>query len=368
MHYQVAIIGAGVAGASALLALQKSGLNIALIAPKQQPAFRIGETLPPVAKQELIELGVWENFVRLKSHIKCYAKFSAWGSAHLREQLYTGHADEHAWALDRPAFNQFLLDSALARCPLTYIEDKVTSAQRHNGNWSIHLKKRPEAVSASLLVDATGRAAVVSRNVHQRHRLDKMICVYTTLFQQDKSILATPGPLVEAVADGWWYTALLPGQRLLLSFFTDSDLFDHQKRRNTLFWEKQLAQSMYTQKRIISAGFSKKYDFKLVDAATIITDEIATSDFFAIGDAAACFDPLSSHGITTALWSGRKAAAAIEAIFHSEPAAFRAYAQSFQEGMHQFLNGRYKMYSAEQRFRNSPFWQRRHKQVPSAFY
>jgi flavin-dependent dehydrogenase len=80
----------------------------------------------------------------------------------------------------------------------------------------------------------------------------------------------------------------------------------------------------------------------------------------AAGDAAAAFDPLSSHGLTTALWGGRHAALAAAACLAGDPEPVARYAATLRDAMSAFLRQRGSVYAHERRWPDRPFWQRRH--------
>ena len=82
--------------------------------------------------------------------------------------------------------------------------------------------------------------------------------------------------------------------------------------------------------------------------------------WMAIGDAAATFDPLSSHGMTTALWSGARVVDALTPwLANAEPDALTDYANAVSAGVLKFRTNRAQLYGRERRFTGLPFWDRR---------
>ncbi len=79
----------------------------------------------------------------------------------------------------------------------------------------------------------------------------------------------------------------------------------------------------------------------------------------AAGDAAAAFDPLSSHGMTTALWSGRQAALGIDAMLKGEAESLRVYAETMTAGVARYRVECQAVYAQEWRYADRPFWRRR---------
>jgi flavin-dependent dehydrogenase len=236
----------------------------------------------------------------------------------------------------------------------TLIEEKITGAAFNDQCWVVKTSGGSR-IKAARILDCSGRAGVVVRNHANRERYDKLVCRYTVVNQVDLGIKPTSATLIEPVRDGWWYSVLLPDGRLLVSFFTDSDL---PVARET-DWSELLAGTEYTQQRIITAGFPVPTVGKVVDAATIVTNLPAGGHLLAAGDARACFDPLSSHGMTTALWSGRRAGEALAAAPEVQDGLLAKYRQDYQAGIDNYLAEQRRIYGLERRFVGAAFWRRR---------
>jgi len=93
----------------------------------------------------------------------------------------------------------------------------------------------------------------------------------------------------------------------------------------------------------------------VTDAATAHLDRVGGDGWLATGDAAACFDPLSSQGILTAVLMGREAGSAV-----TEGAGAPArYAARYERLLAEHLAGRADYYELERRWPDAPFWARR---------
>ena len=86
----------------------------------------------------------------------------------------------------------------------------------------------------------------------------------------------------------------------------------------------------------------------------------AANDWIAAGDAAAAFDPLSSHGIGSAVAGGTQAASAVSAALDGDDGAFTRYTDRLRADYARYLWLRHAYYQEEQRWLDSPFWSRRH--------
>ena len=352
MTYDLVVVGGGIAAAAALIRLQGSGRRIAVIRQEATPGFKIGETLSPAANQELRLLGLdtaeMERFCR-----PARSKFSCWGTNTLRETYQWRSGAQTGWCLDRVRFEQWLWKQAEATA-FTLIEEKVVGADFSDQCWTVSTKGGTR-IKAVRLLDCSGRAGVVVRNHGSRERYDKLVCRYAVLEQMDEDIDPTVATLIEPIKDGWWYSVLLPDGRLLVSFFTDSDLAPAR----VVNWPELLAATEYTLRRIVSAGFQVPITGKVVDAATIITKIPTSGHLLAAGDAWACFDPLSSHGMTTALWSGRRVGEVLAATTTDQTHLLAKYHEDYQGGVNKYLEEQRRIYGLEERFVRAEFWERR---------
>jgi 2-polyprenyl-6-methoxyphenol hydroxylase-like FAD-dependent oxidoreductase len=352
----VAIVGAGIAGCAAALTLADSGLAVALIGPPADPAERIGESLAPAANRLLRELGVAADF-SAAGHRAANAMYSAWGSQLLVERNLSMHLDGPGYVLNRAAFDNMLYRAAAATGALV-LADQVTKVERRDSIWSVRLSGGSQ-LAARFLLDSSGRAAVVARRLAKRQRVDHLVVAYGFLQQSDDAVEPTSATLVEAVPEGWWYAALLPDQRLVLALFGDPDTLPRGVSRDLAVWRACAAATRHISAWLDSAGYAIDAPPRLASAATMWLEPVAGSGWAAAGDAAAAFDPLSSHGLTTALWSGRQAALAAAAALAGAPAPLAHYAATMRVASHGFLRQRRFVYGREQRWRNQPFWARR---------
>jgi flavin-dependent dehydrogenase len=216
-------------------------------------------------------------------------------------------------------------------------------------------------VNARFVLDCSGRAAVFGRRRAGQCRADRLVAAYDFLRSHDAAVELTPATLIEAAADGWWYAALLPDQRLSLAYFSDPDLLPRGLAHDAATWHALVASTRYVLRWLDDAGFRIDRPPRLASAATTWLQPAAGEDWATAGDAAAAFDPLSSHGLTTALWSGRRAALAGAAALDGEPARLASYTETLGAAVHTYLAQRQAVYGRERRFADRTFWRRRQR-------
>lgn len=363
MVYDLIIVGKGIAACAAAISLSKCRWRIAVIAPEEEldstllaERFKIGETLSPAANQALQALDLYEDFLA-EGHFKAFSSFSSWGTGELKEKYIWEGKQQAGWYLDRVKFEDFLWKKA-QRTSFDYFNEKVRSATYENQTWEVNIKNGT-ALQAKYVLDCTGRSAVISRNFNQRKRLDNLVAIYAVLNQDKAEVEPTIASLIEPMTNGWFYSSLTPRKQLVVAFFTDSDLIPAGLPGDLAAWKQLLATADYTQQRIESAEFEIKAVPKVTDASTIITTSFQQAALLVAGDTAASFDPLSSHGMTTALWSGQKAALAFLDLMQGSRLAIEGYEKTLQEGIEQYLQEKRSIYHLEKRFSVAPFWERR---------
>ena len=105
-------------------------------------------------------------------------------------------------------------------------------------------------------------------------------------------------------------------------------------------------------------GTPRRLD-RLIAASAVVQREPHGADWAAVGDAAATLDPLGSHGLSVALWSGERVASAALAAVNGDGSVLETSAAALSRGLARFASASVVHYGAEGRFPDAPFWQRR---------
>jgi len=330
--FDVAIIGGGPAGAAAALTLLRySRLRPVIVERSSYDTWRAGETLSPGVLPLLAYLGA-ESVLTEQTQRRAYATSAAWGSTDVvsRDFLFTGGGD--AWHLDRARF-----DASLAQLVTERGGTVLT-----NTAWPIELASR-------FVIDASGRHAAYARTHGARAAIDDHLTGLVAIFEGgEESGTAT---LVEAVEDGWWYSARLPGNRTVVAFMTDADVVRTARHG----WEERLPH--HTRHRVASASLD--HGPVVCPAHSQILEPVIGDGWIAAGEAAAAFDPLSSMGIGYAIASGIQAARIAAATLAGNSEHARLYAADVRRHYDAYLARRQAYYAIEQRWPDSPFWARR---------
>jgi flavin-dependent dehydrogenase len=354
--FDVIIIGGGPAGAAAAITLAVQGIRTAIIERSDYSTPRVGETLPPAIRSTLISLGVWQRFLE-DGHIESFAIRSAWGTPQLRDSVHIYNPYGSGWHVDRTRFDRMLVTAASNAGALLLIQARIMNLSHdRTSDWQVAIlqHRRSRYLHASFLIDATGRTAAIRVGLPRSFNVvDRLIGVVRFF-----AGVAEPYILIEADAYGWWYSAPLPHDRLVVAHMTDADLFAVSDCSPYYYWHRQLAEAPLTSARIGQETPLTK--LKIVSAASLIRSPICGTDWLAAGDASVAFDPLSGRGVYNALKGGIFAAKAVTTRFAGNNEAFTEYSEWINSQFSNYLQMRSAFYSKEQRWPHSPFWRRRH--------
>ncbi|MEV0537666.1 tryptophan 7-halogenase [Kitasatospora sp. NPDC050463] len=352
----VVVAGAGPAGAAAAVALVRAGRTVLLADAGRGPA-PVGEALPAAARVLLRDLGA--DGALSEGHVACLANRSAWGGPELAsvDSILDPHG--HGWHLDRELFDRRLREHAQEQGARLATGSAVRPLARSaDGGWTVELRGRG-TVRCRWIVDATGRRAAVATACGARRLVrDRLVAVHLTLGPAPERTDTTT--TVEAAPDGWWYTAPLPAGRRLLAWYTDADL---PAARTAL--PTALAATRHISPLTGPHPWPPDTVPRRAPAHTARLVSVHGDGWTAAGDAAVAFDPLSSQGILTALFTGLSAGRAVHAHLDGAPDALAGYARAVAEVHAVYLRNHRHHYAAEHRWPDRPFWQRRHTPTPA---
>lgn len=343
--------------------LARRGIETVLLERSKGSGNPVGECLAPSANPLLCRLGVYDALLA-SGPLPSYGNRSAWGGDGMpADRDFLREPFGHGWHLDRPAFNAALLEVAAAAGVRVWRQARAVTFERADGCWQIGVETPNGArmLSATMLVDASGRGAAVARRQAVRRRsFDRQVAAVAVLSND----AATEAPhdattVIEAEACGWWYAALLPDGRLSVAWFSDPDLLARSAVWRPAVWWERLGASELISKLIGAHGYGMPARVQTLAAGSALLTRPTGDGWIAAGDAAASYDPLSSHGIGSALAGGQQEARAVAAALAGDATAFSAYEDRLLAGYARYLWTRQAYYAEEHRWPESPFWARR---------
>lgn len=395
----IAIIGAGLGGCIAALALAPH-YSVTLIDKNANPPPRVGESLPPAAKRILSKLGLVD--ILNQGHVISHGMASYWGSEQVQMFDNLRNPDGMGWHVDRQILEQALREAAKERgvncCwPCELKSSELLSSEDKNEQWRLSLiagassvesgeesvELQDRTLKANIVIDATGRHCTFTRQQGiRRQQQDKLVSVWMTYCTSDKKQMSSIHP----TPDGWWYCAPIPqlprsseiriadgyaGIPRVMSYQTDSDLLDKALTRSTANSTAQSTEAMLNSAKAVPSLVA---ELASIDVATISHHGLVAANssklvnaqgnnWFAVGDAAMSFDPLSSQGMFNAMASAMQLCDLILEMGIDSEAAISDIANEFNlqlEQIWQHYEGHKRYYYAqEKRWIDQPFWQRR---------
>ncbi len=361
-NVDVLIVGGGPAGAAAAVSFS-SARRVAMIDLRTECAPRIGESLPPVARRLFADMGLLDSFLK-QNHAPSFGNRSRWGSNNIVENDFLRDPEGHGWHLDRARFDAWLRDAAVERGAELIAPARLISIEWMRDRWNVETATAAgkRIISASVVIDASGRSSTVAHLLGARRRVeDRLFCSWI----YGRENVSTPGAgffYVEAEEDGWWYTAPLPGSRRVLAFHTDADLMKDGGVRSISDAKGLFIRAMRLRglgQLLGECNFIASDDFGLTAAHSAVLEPFGGPAWLAVGDAAMSFDPLSGQGLLNALFTGLTGANAVEQYLKGEASAFAEYKKPLTGIWNLYRQRLDDCYYAENRWPHSPFWKRR---------
>ncbi|MEP6573303.1 MAG: FAD-dependent monooxygenase [Gemmatimonadota bacterium] len=353
------IVGAGPAGAATAIALAQHGRTTVLVDRNPEIPNRLGEALPPAILVPLARLGVGDHF-RDESHFASTGTRSIWGSGVDTDSEFLFRPHGAGWHVCRDQFDTMLVARATSIGTRLHLGTRITGMCWTSAGWEVEVEsERGESVSylARYLVDATGRASAAARRLGVcRVAVDRLVGVSAIIDISGSSRNPGHDLLVEATESGWWYSAPLRGDQMVVTYLSDADLYPGD-RRSIEGWRNLLMLAPHTERRV--GGSPLVGGLRVGSARTSRLAAIAGRDWLAVGESAMALDPLSSAGVHRALTDGLEGAEAIEQHLSGDVGAPIQHARASHALFEQYLQLRRMYYRHERRWAESPFWRRR---------
>jgi flavin-dependent dehydrogenase len=356
---EVAVIGGGVAGCAAALALATNGVrNVRIFEASRARAPRVGESIPPDTRTLLQRLGIWEQFLE-QAHEKCLGSCSVWSSPEVGYNDFVLNPFGHGWHLDRDRFEGLLSKAAVKAGAGWRSGTRLTACARlSDGRFALSFRTAEgagETLVARHVVDASGVGSSFARLVGARQlSLDRLFFVYGFFEFGAGSAYDSKSTRLESVRDGWWYLAALPGGRIAVALATDLEAIRARKLHLRDQWFASLLQTTHIASQLDGSRLVSQ-ELAVRSAPSFRLDRAAGHSWYAAGDAASAYDPISSQGIHKALSDGIGAADAIAS--HTE--AWVEFDLSIREAFEIYAANRNYLYGLENRWPDAPFWKTR---------
>lgn len=357
---EVAVVGAGPAGAITALQLTQAGCSVVLLERSKFDRPRVGESLAPDVQPLLVSLGLWPQFLTLKP-LPSYGTRSAWGSSDAEDHSHLMTAYMNGWHIDRLAFDRMLAHAALQCGTQVYLASRITCCQSigHDGFvLRIANTEGTHELRTKFLIDASGRHSCMASPLGARRTIfDRLIGVAAQFYDDNAS--SNCYTLVETTPDGWWYSAPVSLDRSVVMLMTDGDLARLQDMDLLTNWQKALHRAKLTEARFNGSGLCWGPRIYSAVSQRLMKDPADSKPWLAVGDAALSVDPISGSGVIRAFRTAREAAAAALAVLNGDAGAMANYEAQRNSECTKYLIERTIYYGMEERWPEATFWKRR---------
>ena len=258
--------------------------------------------------------------------------------------------------IDRHAFDRLFLQRA-ANLGVIHRSARVKACRsREGGGWCLDVDG-DLTLSAGAIVDGTGRGCHISRAVGASVEVRDRLTAVVGRFWPARSPAAPP--LVEAIPEGWLYSATVPSGALIAVLVRDLVKSDASI---TGIWVAALFDAPCTRGRVADAQPCDPLTTHVVTVQTAIV--APTVPCVSVGDAALGLDPLSGGGLRVGLETAIEAAGAVAALLDHDHEPATIYAAGLRHRFAQHVMERAHYYTLEDRWPNLPFWAARRTESP----
>lgn len=362
----VFILGAGPAGCSVALNLSPF-FKVMMIDRKATPLPRVGESLPPAVNKLLMDMGLWDDFIR-QGHLPNYGNQSAWGTHETNETDFIKDPSGHGWHLDRQKFEIWLQEKAKQRGCLFLSDTKMVDFNWKDDFWEINISNnsRTQKLKSKLVIDASGRNPFIARQLGaERMALDNLVCAW--MIGKDNPMKSLQGrSRIQADSDGWWYTTAIPENKRIIAFHTDTSIPTIKTIRSKRKLMELIQENKELGEHVCLETFSASSDemeYGTTAANSSVTKPFTGNSWLTVGDASFSFDPLSSQGIFNAMYTGLAAAESCYRFLNKEITDFQEYDSVLEKIVNVYKNRIYHWYAMEKRWKDNQFWKNRHEKV-----
>ena len=355
------VIGGGPAGSTTAALVAEYGHRVLVLERDKFPRFQIGESLMPGTYWSFERLGILDKLKKSTFVRKYSVQFfsgSGKGSAPFYFNQHDPHESSVTWQVLRSEFDQLMLDNAKEKGAEVKqgasVLQVLFKGKRATGVQVKCRNGRVKDLSASVVVDATGRSALISRRLKTKTvepNLKKAsIFTHYKGAHRDKGIDEGATLILNSKdKESWFWSIPLPDDVVSVGVVGGLDyLLQNRKGSPQDIFREELDLCPRMKERL--EGAEQLFPMKVTQDFSYRSSQLAGDGWVLVGDAFGFVDPVYSSGVFLALKSGEMAADAIhEAIEKNDfsGAQLGKWEAEFMPGMEAIRKLVYAFYSKE---------------------
>ncbi len=335
LDFDVAIIGAGPAGAIAAALLCQTGYSVCVIERSTFPRFSIGESLLPQCMAFIDEAGMMAAVENVNFQCKKGADFSYDGrmaTFDFSNKSAPGH--EYTFQVKRADFDNILINEATRHGAVVFYKTSVSGVDFSKDAVKVDVACGDEmqTITARFCLDASGYGRVLSRllNLEKPSVFPPRMSLFTHIqdniddpsYNRDHILIAVH-PVHK---DIWfWLIPFSDGRSSVGVVGADLD--------GTL--NEYIAAESRLSQLLRNAEFDN--EIQKIQGYAVSVDKMYGENFALLGNAAEFLDPIFSSGVTIAMKSASLAARTLDRKFKGETVNWeKDYAQPLGVGLNTF--------------------------------
>jgi len=322
-QFDVIVIGGGPAGATTAGLLARAGHRVLVLDRERFPRYHIGESLIPAFMRPMEELGEIIERMDARGYERKYGGSLIWGNKQIPWNFsfvkggaygyafHTLRADLDAMILDRAReLGAYVVEEATVKEPVMSDRGRVAGVRfQVRGTSDIY------QATASLVVDASGQARVLSRRFSKLHWHENLRNVAVWTYYDNCHRLTgdeRTNILIEGLLDGWFWAIPVKPRTMSVGYVTTAEAAGADGRSLEELFVAQRDRTSKVRELLRdarqSAGFRSARDWSYTN------ERFHGDGWVLVGDAAAFVDPLFSTGVALATLAGSTLARIIDQI------------------------------------------------------
>ncbi|WP_196891899.1 NAD(P)/FAD-dependent oxidoreductase [Aureivirga marina] len=350
---EVVIVGAGPAGITMALRLEKLGHKVILLEKQQFPRPQLGEALSP---------GIWNIFeyleilhvLKKEHYLKNTIAEVIWENQEIFERK--PNLKQENIIVNREELDADLLEEVRKRNIKVFQPINHLKWEQKTTNWFISFNSNNEKfeIETKFIVDARGRGSF-----SQKEQI-KLGTAHLCLWQDVKNSIFCNRMKIEAVENGWIWGAPLTNNNYRMMLFLESE--ELNKSKAISIFKREINQSKLFSK---FEKLIKDYSLNSCVIQSYIHENPWQQNFVKIGDAAFTLDPLSSSGVEKAMRFSMQTAICIHTVLkeYKEEKAKEFYEKQIIETNKRHSDWLQTFYNSAWCSNASLFWKNKKKNI-----